>query len=388
MMNTLMEMFNESDVNNDTYLSMEELEHFVEDVNSMDGDEMLDVDYIVSYFDEDNDSKLSREEFTHMMSSEEHDDDHDDNGTHDEEEEMMEQMIDMMFNMSDNDGDGFLSADELNEMFEAMDEDDHEGHADAYAILHIEEEGDYGVGLPSEIEFEIVALSEEEHDHGDHDDHGDDHDDHDDHGDDHDDHDDHGDDHDDHDDHGDEEGAAYDPHSWLDPVAFDHQLGVVLEILVNEYPGLEDTFRANAAAFSDELDNIDAGFEAAFGENGTCVNNLVVANHNAYSYMANRYNIDFVTVHGLDPEGEPSLEDISEVVEQIEDKGLTVLFVEEYTQPSAVSSIVAQTVSDDLPNGVSIEYLYTMEMAPSDSSQNYITLMNSNLDNLMSGLNC
>ena len=91
--------------------------------------------------------------------------------------EMMEQMIDMMFNMSDNDGDGFLSADELNEMFEAMDEDDHEGHADAYAILHIEEEGDYGVGLPSEIEFEIVALSEGEHDHGDHDDH-DDHDDH------------------------------------------------------------------------------------------------------------------------------------------------------------------------------------------------------------------
>ena len=68
MMNTLMEMFNESDVNNDTYLSMDELEHFVEDVNSMDEDEMLDVDYIVSYFDEDSDSKLSREEFTHMMS--------------------------------------------------------------------------------------------------------------------------------------------------------------------------------------------------------------------------------------------------------------------------------------------------------------------------------
>ena len=161
-----------------------------------------------------------------------------------------------------------------------------------------------------------------------------------------------------------------------------------MEILVNEYPELEDTFRANAAAFSDELDNLDAGFEAAFGENGTCSNNLVVANHNAYSYLANRYDLDFVTVHGLDPEGEPSAADIAEVVEQIDEKGLTVLFVEEYTQPSAVSSIVAQTVSDDLPDGVSIEYLYTMEMAPSDSSQNYITLMNSNLDNLKSGLNC
>lgn len=158
--------------------------------------------------------------------------------------------------------------------------------------------------------------------------------------------------------------------------------------MVAQYPALEDTFRANAATYSDELDTIHQGFEAAFGTNGTCENNLVVANHNAYSYMAQRYDINFVTVHGLDPEGEPSAEDIQEVVEEIEEEGLTLLFIEEYTDRDAVQSIVQQTVSDDLPNGISVEYLYTMELPPTDSSEDYISLMNANLANLKTGLSC
>jgi len=38
--------------------------------------------------------------------------------------------------------------------------------------------------------------------------------------------------------------------------------------------------------------------------------------------------------------------------------------------------------------GVTIQYLYTMEMAPIDSSDNYLSLMNKNLDNLVAGIGC
>ena len=60
---------------------------------------------------------------------------------------------------------------------------------------------------------------------------------------------------------------------------------------------------------------------------------------------------------------------------------MTVLFVEEYTDASSVGSIVQQT-------GVSIQYLYTMEMAPIDSSDDYMSLMNKNLENLIAGIGC
>jgi len=191
----------------------------------------------------------------------------------------------------------------------------------------------------------------------------------------------------DHDAHGDEE-IAYDPHSWLDPLAFSAQVEVVYTALSKAFPEHADAFRANADAYKAQLADVDEGFEAAFGENGTCSNNTVASNHNAYAYISQRYAIEFVTVHGLDPEGEPSAEDVAEVVERIEEDNLTVLFVEEYTNADSVKSLVQQTVSDDLPNGVSVLTLYTMEMAPIDSSDDYMSLMNKNLENLKTGLGC
>ena len=57
------------------------------------------------------------------------------------------------------------------------------------------------------------------------------------------------------------------------------------------------------------------------------------------------------------------------------------MFVEEYTDQSSVQSIVDET-------GVEIKILYTMEMAPSDSSDDYLSMMTKNLDNLVNGIGC
>ena len=62
--------------------------------------------------------------------------------------------------------------------------------------------------------------------------------------------------------------------------------------------------------------------------------------------------------------------------------------MEEYTSISAVDSIVEQTVSDTMPNGVAVEYLYTMELPPKDSSDDYISLMRKSMDSLKIGLGC
>ena len=268
--------------------------------------------------------------------------------------------------------------------------------------LHIEAEGDYGFALPHDVTMHVLKgegheghddHDDREHDdhddHGDddddreHDDHGDDHDDdhddsdRDDHGDDHDDHDDHGDDHDDHDDHGDEE-ARFDPHSWLDPLAFRAQVKVVRDAMIEAFPEGEDTFTANADAYMAELVELDQGFAAL----SDCSLNEVAANHDAYTYMAERYDLEFVTVHGLDPEGEPSAADIEKVVDRIDEKELTVFFIEEYTSEDAVASLIEET------DGVTVMTLYTMEMAPKSGEDNYLTLMQKNLDNLKSGLGC
>ena len=76
------------------------------------------------------------------------------------------------------------------------------------------------------------------------------------------------------------------------------------------------------------------------------------------------------------------------MVERVTEDGITVLFVEEYTDEAAVASLVQQTVSDDMPEGISVLTLYTMELAPMDSDDDYMSLMTKNLENLKTGLGC
>ena len=309
----------------------------------------------------------------------------------DGEEENMTEYYEMMFTMFDANEDGSLDMDEMMSLADMMD-DEHEEEGAGFIHLHVEREGEYGIALPDGVSLHVLSEEDHEgHDHHDEEDEhhdeeeGDHHDEEDEH---HDEEDEHHDEEDGHDDHGDEDDLNFDPHSWLNPMAFSAQIDVVLDVLSTAFPDGAEAFEANANAYKAELLALDGEFEAAFGDNGTCSANTVAANHNAYAYLADAYNLDFVTVHGLDPEGEPSAEDIAEVVERVVEDGITVLFVEEYTDEAAVASLVQQTVSDDMPEGISVLTLYTMELAPMDSDDDYMSLMTKNLENLKTGLGC
>ena len=73
--------------------------------------------------------------------------------------------------------------------------------------------------------------------------------------------------------------------------------------------------------------------------------------------------------------------DVDKVISKINEDEINVLFIEEYTQASSVDLIVQAT-------NVQVMYLYTMEKAPSDVNDDYLSMMNKNLDNLLSGLGC
>jgi ABC-type Zn uptake system ZnuABC Zn-binding protein ZnuA/Ca2+-binding EF-hand superfamily protein len=414
----LMWMFNQSDMNSDNLLNLSEIGHVIEMMNS----DTPSVEEMLIMADSNDDEHISWEEFIESWEEDDHDE-HDEEGMvcynmsshtidsgyttqadcegagltwtaansgsshgeedgHDAHDEHEEEMLMEMFNESDMNSDGLLNASELEHFIEDIDA--WENPPMGYVTLHVEAEGEYGFAHPADLEFHVVMAGDG---HDDHDDHAG----HDDHADEEDDHDDHADEEDDLDDHEGEDGnhseesLNYDPHSWLSPLAFNAQVTVVMNALTTAFPDGENDFKANAETYSAQLTALDVAFDAAFGTDGLCMaggyDKTVAANHIAYSYIAVEYDIKFMTVHGLDPEGEPSPEDIAKVVDFIKEEGITVLFVEEYTDQSSVQSIVDET-------GVEIKILYTMEMAPRDSSDDYLSMMTKNLDNLVSGIGC
>ncbi|CAI8199418.1 MAG: High-affinity zinc uptake system binding-protein ZnuA [Methanobacteriota archaeon] len=186
--------------------------------------------------------------------------------------------------------------------------------------------------------------------------------------------------------HGEEEDLGrFDPHSWLDPLSYRAQAALVRDVLIEAFPEGEADFTANAEAYMAELLTLHEEFSSGLA---ACESRSIAANHNAYAYLAERYDLQFVTVHGLDPEGEPSAAEIQEVVEKIEEEGITIFYVEEYTNEASVNSLVEQTKSGTMPDGVILKTLHTMEMPPKDTNDGYADLMKENLDNLLAGMEC
>ena len=351
------------DMNNDSKLSLNEIMEAWEDEHHDERDH--------EGHDHSNESSDTHEEHDHSNESSDTHEGHDHGDEEENHDDYEEVMIREAFNHSDADNDGFLSLEELKVFIFLVDD------RGTSVIIHIEEEGDYGFALPDKVNMTIEGMSGGHDDHEGHD-HG-------------------GESNEVSDDSdtqseivaGDDEDAfEYDPHSWLNPLAFKAQIDVVLENLTSAFPEGKDTFKSNADAYKSELMSIDSDFESAFGSSGTCTDKTIIANHNAYSYMAYRYDLNFLTIHGLDPEGEPSPEDIIKVVEEIKEKGLTVIFVEEYTNNASLDSLRQETVSSSMPDGIQIKTLYTMEMPPKDDNDNYLTLMQKNLESLKSGLAC
>lgn len=174
---------------------------------------------------------------------------------------------------------------------------------------------------------------------------------------------------------GDEAGGR-DPHTWLDPVLLARQSQAVEDALVAAFPDRADAMRTRGAALRADLDALHAEMEAGLR---ACEVDVIVANHDAYGYLAARYGFRVEAVSGLSPEAEPSPADLARVVEVAREHNLTVVFFEELVSPR-----VAQAVAREV--GATTRVLSPAESAPGEGD--YLSLQRANLAGLREAMRC
>ncbi|WP_035051219.1 metal ABC transporter solute-binding protein, Zn/Mn family [Carnobacterium pleistocenium] len=163
-----------------------------------------------------------------------------------------------------------------------------------------------------------------------------------------------------------------DPHIWLDPVLAQDQVTVIKEALIQADPAGKAYYEENAEKFILELKKLDADYEAAFS---SATNRVFVVQHQAFGYIAQRYDLEQIAVGGISTEVEPSPSRIAEISELVKEHAAPVI----YYQQGADSSI-AQTVGQE--TATEIEVLYDLESVSQemqDDGMDYITLMRKNL---------
>lgn len=182
--------------------------------------------------------------------------------------------------------------------------------------------------------------------------------------------------------HADESGDGHDhgptdPHFWLDPT----RLAAVGDAVADELSAIDpdhaDDYAAGAAALTADLDDLDAEYAQTLAP---CAGATLVTSHEAFGYLAERYDLHQVGISGIDPEAEPSPARLHEVGEVVRENGVTTLFFETLVSPK-----VTQTLADDL--GVQTALLDPLESL-AEGATDYREVMESNLEALTSGLVC
>jgi zinc transport system substrate-binding protein len=164
-----------------------------------------------------------------------------------------------------------------------------------------------------------------------------------------------------------------DPHFWLDPTLMAELAGPVGEALAQADPEGAAGYQDRADAAAAELKALDQELaEGLAGLQGAAL----VTTHAAFNYFAHRYDLDALSISGVDPEAEPSPARIAEVAKELEGLKVKTIYFEDQASPKT-----AEVLADRL--GMATAVLSPLE---NDNAGDYLQVMRSNLEALQSGL--
>ncbi|AFY45607.1 metal ABC transporter substrate-binding protein [Nostoc sp. PCC 7107] len=168
----------------------------------------------------------------------------------------------------------------------------------------------------------------------------------------------------------DHEHADGNPHVWLDPVLAKQQVMNILYGLIAADAKNKATYTANATAYIQELDKLNSEFQQALQKRPNCT---FITFHDAYPYLAQRYNLKQVAVVEI-PEDQLSPTDVQKVVNTVKKYKVKALFSE-----PGIDNKLLKTLSQDLK--LDLQTLDSLEKGEKDP-QYYFKAMRLNLQTL------
>ncbi|HSK56381.1 MAG TPA: metal ABC transporter substrate-binding protein [Jiangellales bacterium] len=170
-----------------------------------------------------------------------------------------------------------------------------------------------------------------------------------------------------------------DPHFWLDPTKLATVAEGTADRLAELDPEGEQEFRDNAAALVAELEALDEEMTAGLV---TCETRTMVVSHEAYGYLAARYDLEQVGIAGLTPDDEPSAAQMAELVTFVRDRDIRTVYYETLVSPAVAETIAAEA-------GVETAVLDPIEgLIDESQGTDYLEIMRANLANLKAGQPC
>ncbi|HWQ05759.1 MAG TPA: metal ABC transporter substrate-binding protein [Feifaniaceae bacterium] len=170
------------------------------------------------------------------------------------------------------------------------------------------------------------------------------------------------------------EHGQYDPHLWLGIKGAETEITNIKDAFVAADPDNKDYYETNCADYIAQLETLFNEYSAKFA---TVEKKSFVTGHAAFGYLCRDFGLTQNSVEDVFAEGEPSAQQLAELVEYCKQNGVTTIFAEEMASPE-----ISQTLANEV--GASVKTIYTMESAEDDLS--YLERMADNLSEIYESL--
>ncbi|KAB1085564.1 metal ABC transporter substrate-binding protein [Neorhizobium galegae] len=143
----------------------------------------------------------------------------------------------------------------------------------------------------------------------------------------------------------DEDGKTVtDPHVWNSPINVKVWVANIEKALSEADPADASAFKANAEAYLQKLDAMNAYAHSKF-DAVPADRRKVLTSHDAFGYFGREYNVSFLAPLGLSTETEASAADVAKLIEQIKAEGVKTYFLENSNDPRLVKQIAKATAA-------------------------------------------
>lgn len=180
-----------------------------------------------------------------------------------------------------------------------------------------------------------------------------------------------------------EAGAAadhhLDPHTWVSPKS----AMVMAENIKNSFIQVDPAHQADYEARYDELIGKLQALDAKFTEELSAMpNKEIVVSHQAFGYLCRDYGLTQHPIMGLSPEAEPRAQDLVALSNLVKEEGIKYIFFEELVSDKLAKTLASETGVETLV----LNPVEGLTKAQEQAGDNYFTLMEKNLQNLILAL--
>jgi len=175
--------------------------------------------------------------------------------------------------------------------------------------------------------------------------------------------------------------SGVDPHYWQDPTNMILAAEQITKELITLFPKNRTLYEKNRDAYVAMLQNLDTTYKTTLKE---CKLDTIIVNHNAFSYLSQRYGFHTEPLSGLAPEAQPNAKKMIKLIKFIKEHKVEVIFFEKFANEKTIKSIAKEA-------NVTADVLQPLGNITADEAKaglGYDDIMRINLDKISKALQC